>query len=463
MATRNNASNKPVAIWPEGTPKPLMPYSPAVKAGGWLFVSGQLASDFQKGGLAPEAVPSNPNLQSALALQSRYIMGNLAKTIAAGGCDIGEDTVRIWQWLTSEYPTREGFKAGDTWPRIESITPYLDVRNEHIPEPRPASTALGMRELLVKDTLLEVDMICIEGDGKSIGYPVPPGVPSPLAGYSPALRRGDWIFLAGDTPADWKGDFGSDKHFGEVGGVAPEARVNPYFWYGSTIERQTDFTLSKLAKIAESAGTSLDRAVKADVYIGDPSDFAGMDKVWYRWFPNNPPARCVIPNMGIGGGKGGRIEIALTLLANDSKLTIIPVHADKAPKPIGHEPQAMKAGNFLFFSSQMAHDDDGLLPAGMSRNEAYPYYGQPARAQMRYMLRNVAAICEAAGTSLENLVRRVCFHDGGQWFAESIDEWAAHFPGVKPASTTMILGGPMVVPGAHTLLDLIAYVPESAP
>ena len=53
-----SASKAPVAIWPEGPPRPLAPYTPAIKAGGWLFVSGQLASDF-KNGLAPEAYLRN--------------------------------------------------------------------------------------------------------------------------------------------------------------------------------------------------------------------------------------------------------------------------------------------------------------------------------------------------------------------------------------------------------------------
>ena len=42
------------AIWGD-EPKPLMPYSPAIKAGGWVFFAGQLASDF-KDGLAPRQV-----------------------------------------------------------------------------------------------------------------------------------------------------------------------------------------------------------------------------------------------------------------------------------------------------------------------------------------------------------------------------------------------------------------------
>ncbi len=80
---------------------------------------------------------------------------------------------------------------------------------------------------------------------------------------------------------------------------------------------------------------------------------------------------------------------------------------------------------------------------------------------MRYMMKNVNNICEAGGTSIDNLVRRVCFHNDLQWFSDSIQEWASYFPGVRPVSTTIgIAGGPMVVEGANTLLDLIAYVPD---
>ena len=110
--------------------------------------------------------------------------------------------------------------------------------------------------------------------------------------------------------------------------------------------------------------------------------------------------------MGLGG-KGSRVEVALTLLASDSPLKIETIETGKAPKPFSHEPQAIKVGNLLFFSQQMACDERGLLPAGVQRDPNFPCYGLTSQAQMRYMLKNVAAICEAAGTSLENIVRRI--------------------------------------------------------
>jgi enamine deaminase RidA (YjgF/YER057c/UK114 family) len=76
QAGKVKSSKEPEAFWPGGTPRPLAPYTPAIKAAGWLFVAGQLASDFVNG-LAPEAQNGNPNLGNSLEMQSRYTLKNL--------------------------------------------------------------------------------------------------------------------------------------------------------------------------------------------------------------------------------------------------------------------------------------------------------------------------------------------------------------------------------------------------
>ena len=452
------AENDRVAVW-GGEPMPLMPYSPAIKAGGWVFIAGQLASDFVTG-LAPEAGGDgrNPNGYNALELQSRYVLENLQLTLEAAGCDIATDIVRIYQWFSSPHPTIEEFWEGNAWPKI-SITPYLRTRDEFVHPPRPASTGMGIREtgLLVNKTILEVDMIAIPGGGTQ-GFEVPEGVPSPLAGYSPAVRRGDWIFCAGEIPVDWMGDYMQGNDMGTPSGVAPEARVNPYYWYGSEIESQTDYVLQKLEKIVQAAGGSIQNTVKATVYLASPGDFEGMERVWKQWFPENPPARVVIPYMGLGG-KGSRVEVALKVLADDASIQKETIETSAAVESPWHEPQAVKAGDFLFFSTAIAHDELGNLPESVQRHPEFPWYKQPPRLQMAYIMDNVSAICEAAGTSVENIVRRQCFHDDFTHFQQSIEEWASYFPGDRPASTTLEIGGPLQVPGAQFLMDLIAYVP----
>ncbi|WP_198516943.1 RidA family protein [Sinorhizobium meliloti] len=417
----------PQGVWPGGVEKPLMPYTPAIKAAGWLFIAGQLASDFETG-VAPQARSDSDSPAEHLSLQSRFVMSNVEKTVAAAGLDMGRDTARIWQWMTSPNPTMDEFESGVNWPGIETNA-HFSQRDKFLKSPGPSSTAMGVKALMVKDTLLEVDLICIDDGGQNVSFDATAQKP----GSAPSVRRGDWVFLSSET---WARDT-----------------------KGKSTEQQANEIFEHLNSLATAAGSSLSRAVKAEVYIGHPSEYSGMEIAWKRWFPDNPPARVVVPYMGMTGGRGRRVEVALTLLANDSTKIIETIYTDKAPKPFSHEPQAVKVGNLLFFSQQMPAGSNGDLAPGMARHPSFPFYGLPAREQMRYMLKNVAAICEAAGSSLENVIRRVCFHDHGENFAEAMDEWAAHFPNLKPVSTSIVLGGPLVVSGAHTLLDITAYVP----
>ena len=166
-------SSLPEAIWPgleAGVPKPLMPYSPAIKAGGWVFIAGQLASDM-KTGLAPEISQKNRYLRGQLSLESDYVLGNLADTIKATGCDINKDMVRIWQYFANKNPSIKDFKEGNNWPNL-SIEPYLRVRQEFVTN-CPPSSSVGCSELMWRDTQLEVDMICFDDEHETKTYGVP--------------------------------------------------------------------------------------------------------------------------------------------------------------------------------------------------------------------------------------------------------------------------------------------------
>src|SRR5207249_6353552 len=68
-----------------------------------------------------------------------------------------------------------------------------------------------------------------------------PGIPKPLASYTPAARAGDLVFAAGHLASDFKQ------------GVAPEARVDPAFpFYDSAIKKQTRYVLGNLARTFRS-------------------------------------------------------------------------------------------------------------------------------------------------------------------------------------------------------------------
>jgi enamine deaminase RidA (YjgF/YER057c/UK114 family) len=439
-------------------------WSSAVQAGGWVFVSGTLATDFASG-IAEEARLDRrqPYLHDALELQSRHILSTIGELLRAAGCDIRRNILRIWQWAPSSYPSHADYEAAaPNWPRFRSATPYARVLKEMVGDPRRASTGIGVRQLAVPDALMAVDLIAAQPHAglEKMAFRAPEGVPQPDIGYSPAIRWGDWVFLAGFGATDFRGDWMSAVHMGEPSMVAPDARVNPYIWLGSPIEAQTEYTLSMMSKIAQAAGTSLERCVKADVTIAHPNDFAGMDRVWRKWFAQDPPARTVVTGAQLVI-KGLRVEIALQCLADDSKLTKQTISVPELPAVPGHAPHAVQAGHFLFFSSQLPIDRHGAVPDELRHDSALPYFRLNARRQAELLLERIARICEAGGSSLANVCKVHAFLDDLERLPEVLAAWSNAFAADPPALTALGMGGgaPLLAPGAHVQLDCISYVP----
>jgi 2-iminobutanoate/2-iminopropanoate deaminase len=73
------------------------------------------------------------------------------------------------------------------------------------------------------------------------------------------------------------------------------------------IEAQTRRALENVRAILEAAGTGLDRAVKAVVYLADLSEFEAMNRVYATFFPGVPPARATVEVSKLP--RGARIEI----------------------------------------------------------------------------------------------------------------------------------------------------------
>jgi len=115
--------------------------------------------------------------------------------------------------------------------------------------------------------------------------------PKALGPYSQAVKANGFIFTAGQGPVD------------PATGKLVE---------GDTAA-QTVRVLENLKAIVEAAGSSLERAVKANVYLKDMNDFAAMNEVYSRYFPQNPPARTTIQAARLP--LDIRVEIDLIVLA----------------------------------------------------------------------------------------------------------------------------------------------------
>lgn len=115
--------------------------------------------------------------------------------------------------------------------------------------------------------------------------------PKAIGPYSQAVKANGFIFTAGQVAFD------------PATGQLIEGDV----------ARQTARVFENLKAIVEAAGSSLDRAVKATVFLKDMNDFAAMNEVYARYFPANPPARSTVEAARLP--RDVRVEIDLIVLA----------------------------------------------------------------------------------------------------------------------------------------------------
>jgi 2-iminobutanoate/2-iminopropanoate deaminase len=77
------------------------------------------------------------------------------------------------------------------------------------------------------------------------------------------------------------------------------------------IGAKTKRILENIAAIAESAGTSLQRAVKTTVFLTDLGEFAAMNEAYATFFATNPPARSTVQVAALPLGSNIEIECIL--------------------------------------------------------------------------------------------------------------------------------------------------------
>src|SRR5262245_6105751 len=204
---------------------------------------------------------------------------------------------------------------------------------------------------------------------------------------SEAVRVGPYIFTSAVLATDW-------KH-----GVAPEATVDQRFpYFGSEIERQTDYIMRSISRTLQAAGSGLHLVAKANVFILDCADFLGFDRVWNNYF-RAPPTRTTVGSAGLLI-PGARIEISVIALAEDSGLKVQPA-VSNAPRPLAKKVEAMRAGEFVFTSGQLAHDaKNGVPPEAAGAGERPDLTKQSA-----YTIKNMTRSLRAAGASPQQVIK----------------------------------------------------------
>jgi 2-iminobutanoate/2-iminopropanoate deaminase len=96
--------------------------------------------------------------------------------------------------------------------------------------------------------------------------------PLPVGPYNQAVSIGNLIYTAGQIPLDRFGDM-------VAGGI----------------KEQTQQVLENVKSVVEAGGSSLEKVVKATVFLKDLNDFAGMNEIYSQYFkPDTAPARSTL-------------------------------------------------------------------------------------------------------------------------------------------------------------------------
>ncbi len=72
---------------------------------------------------------------------------------------------------------------------------------------------------------------------------------------------------------------------------------------------QTNQVMENIRAVLEAAGSSMDKVIKATVFLRDLNDFGVMNEVYWQYFQENPPARSLEQVGRLRGGAAVEIEV----------------------------------------------------------------------------------------------------------------------------------------------------------
>lgn len=284
-------------ISPPGV-KTMGPYSPGIRVGDFLYVSGQGAAG--QDGKFPQEEET----------QIRSCLGNIQTIVKAAGLTM-EHVVYVQVYLT----------------RYQDEGPLNRVWKEFFPKAPPARSTIGVSRL-PGGTPLEMTAVAFADLARRKPI-VPPGYPASVP-ISPAVQAGDRVYLSGFL--------GRDVNTGKIPDD-PGAQVQ--------------LSLDRMAQTLKVAGLDFRHMVFTNPYLTDKIPMEVMNRIYAKHFEfGNTPARATIQVAGLPSGANMQFTgVAVTDLSK--RRAIRP--KNMAPSPTASP--CVFAGDTLFCSAK-----SGFIP-----------------------------------------------------------------------------------------------------
>jgi reactive intermediate/imine deaminase len=291
-------------------PAPVGPYSPAVKAGGFIYVSGTLAQD------------------------------DAGALVSAG--DVRAQTRRVIERI------REILKAaGSSLDRVVSVTVYLrraadfqamnDVYRTYWAEDPPTRTTV-VADFVLPGALVEISMIAVPTGGDRVVIHPKDWQRSPNP-YSYAIRSGDTVFLSGL--------------------VSRNGRDNTVV--KGDVTTQTKVVLDNAGELLKAAGLTHANVVSSRVYLPDTADFQAMNAAYRQYFPSAPPARATVQ----AALAGADYVVEITLVASSAAKEAVSDGRPANPNLSA----AVRAGSRVYLSGMLGNTPETKGDPGAQTKE----------------------------------------------------------------------------------------------
>jgi 2-iminobutanoate/2-iminopropanoate deaminase len=273
------------------------PYNLAVKAGGAVYVAGQLPTD-EKGAL----------VAGDITKQATQVFTNLRGILAQAGSSL-DNVVHATVMLQN---------AGD-FAALDEL-----YRKQFKGEPPARTTVIG--SMVREGALIEIQVVAVPNGAERKAI-LPAGWAKPTSPYNYAIKSGDTVYLSGLVSRNGKDN----------------AQVQ------GDIAAQTKTIMDNAGEILKAAGMSYGDLVSGHVALKDMKNFAPMNDVYRAYWEKDRPARvsCEV-------SPPGTYDVEITFVAikgSSPREVIIPNRADGTPGQAGPNfSPAIKVGNRLFIS-----------------------------------------------------------------------------------------------------------------
>lgn len=243
-----------------GEPISASGYTPAVVVNDFVFVAGNQA--LQGSRLAPGVdVPAESRWQGETSFrrQVHYVIKErLTPSLAAAGSSL-EQSLKAQAYIRG----------------VEHVPDFLDVWAQYFRDIPCAITLIPARDYSSSESMLEINLIALRNNATRRKQVVETGIP-PAATYGPCVRAGELVFPSGLMAVGRDGAVPSVEHAAALDGLSLRGQA------------QGAMVLSYAEAICKAVGVSMRNVVRAQYFLTDMRDFAGLSAAWSDRYGRQP-------------------------------------------------------------------------------------------------------------------------------------------------------------------------------